>query len=124
MLTPSGFTRDDFWKQGLKASGLGNAVVDMPVPSSFNDISTNIYLKEFVGMVWYEREFVTPWTWRLVSCPESLVHPPTYLLSWNVYVLSLAPGTLTLTLTLTLGFDASTPPFWFRQLSSHRVCEW
>ena len=32
----------------------------MPVPSSYNDITTDTGLRDFVGWVWYEREFYVP----------------------------------------------------------------
>ncbi|TTG47527.1 Beta-glucuronidase [Bagarius yarrelli] len=38
-------------------------VVDMPVPSSFNDITQNPELRDFIGWVWYEREVWVPQRW-------------------------------------------------------------
>lgn len=35
----------------------------MPVPSSFNDITQEAELRNFVGWVWYEREAVLPQRW-------------------------------------------------------------
>lgn len=35
----------------------------MPVPSSFNDITTDPYLRDFVGWVWYQRQFWLPRSW-------------------------------------------------------------
>ncbi|KXJ11682.1 Beta-glucuronidase [Exaiptasia diaphana] len=35
----------------------------MPVPSSFNDITEMRWLKNFVGWVWYERQFYIPMAW-------------------------------------------------------------
>ena len=32
-------------------------VIPMPVPSSYNDITTDRTLQYFVGWVWYDREF-------------------------------------------------------------------
>ena len=32
----------------------------MPVPSSYNDITTDKSLRDFVGWVWYDREFFVP----------------------------------------------------------------
>ncbi|KAL4669840.1 hypothetical protein H8959_008394 [Pygathrix nigripes] len=37
--------------------------LDMPVPSSFNDISQDWRLRHFVGWVWYEREVILPERW-------------------------------------------------------------
>jgi beta-glucuronidase len=36
----------------------------MPVPSSYNDITTDKTLRDFVGWVWYEREFYVPKAWQ------------------------------------------------------------
>ena len=35
----------------------------MPVPSSYNDITQSAALREFVGWVWYDREFWVPKSW-------------------------------------------------------------
>ncbi|KAF7688643.1 beta-glucuronidase [Silurus meridionalis] len=52
---------DQFWfKRPLAESGL---VIDMPVPSSFNDITQNPNLRDFIGWVWYEKEAWIPQHW-------------------------------------------------------------
>ncbi len=33
------------------------AVLQMPVPSSYNDIYTDTKLRDFVGWAWYDRQF-------------------------------------------------------------------
>lgn len=38
-------------------------VIQMPVPSSFNDVTEERWLRDFVGWVWYEREVYVPWVW-------------------------------------------------------------
>ena len=38
-------------------------VIYMPVPSSFNEITQNRSLREFVGWVWYDREAWVPASW-------------------------------------------------------------
>ncbi len=38
-------------------------VIQMPVPSSFNDITQNASLRDFVGWVWYDRQFWLPSSW-------------------------------------------------------------
>ncbi|XP_077867014.1 beta-glucuronidase-like [Saccoglossus kowalevskii] len=48
-------------KQALSKTG---PVIDMPVPSSFNDITQDKLLRDFVGWVWYDREFYPPYTWQ------------------------------------------------------------
>lgn len=35
----------------------------MPVPASYNDITQDPTLRDFVGWVWYEREVVVPVHW-------------------------------------------------------------
>ena len=37
--------------------------MDMPVPSSYNDISTDAGLRDHAGWVWYDREFFVPQGW-------------------------------------------------------------
>ncbi|XP_071495479.1 beta-glucuronidase-like [Diadema antillarum] len=49
-----------WWSQPLAKTG---AVIDMPVPSSFNDITQDRMLRDFVGWVWYDKEFHAPKTW-------------------------------------------------------------
>ncbi|XP_030747257.1 beta-glucuronidase-like isoform X1 [Sitophilus oryzae] len=36
----------------------------MPVPSSYNDISTQLSLRDHVGSVWYQRKFFVPSSWE------------------------------------------------------------
>ena len=36
----------------------------MPVPSSYNDITQDINIRDFVGWVWYDREFFVPTSWN------------------------------------------------------------
>ena len=38
-------------------------VIDMPVPSSFNDITQDISIRDYIGWVWYDREVWTPASW-------------------------------------------------------------
>lgn len=35
----------------------------MPVPASYNDITQDSTLRDFVGWVWYEREVLVPARW-------------------------------------------------------------
>lgn len=39
-------------------------VIPMPVPSSFNDITTDRDLQYHVGWVWYEKEFFVSSDWQ------------------------------------------------------------
>ena len=36
----------------------------MPVPSSYNDITTDRRLRDFVGWVWYDKEIFVPKSWE------------------------------------------------------------
>ena len=39
-------------------------VIPMPVPSSYNDITEDSNLREFIGWVWYEKEVYVPRSWE------------------------------------------------------------
>ena len=39
-------------------------VIQMPVPASYNDITQDAKLRDFVGWVWYDRELWLPTTWQ------------------------------------------------------------
>ncbi|XP_021109980.1 beta-glucuronidase isoform X2 [Heterocephalus glaber] len=51
---------EQWYRRPLRESG---ATLDMPVPSSFNDVGQDGQLRSFVGWVWYEREVVLPHRW-------------------------------------------------------------
>ena len=36
----------------------------MPVPSSFNDITQDPLLRDYIGWVWYDRQFWLPQVWK------------------------------------------------------------
>lgn len=36
----------------------------MPVPSSWNDITQNVSIKDYIGWVWYDREMWVPAAWK------------------------------------------------------------
>ena len=38
--------------------------IEMPVPASYNDITTNRLLRDHFGWVWYERDFYIPGDWQ------------------------------------------------------------
>lgn len=40
------------------------SVIDMPVPSSYNDVTEDAKLRDHVGTVWYERKFFVPKSWQ------------------------------------------------------------
>ncbi|XP_051172320.1 beta-glucuronidase-like [Leptopilina boulardi] len=42
---------------------VGN-VMQMPVPSSYNDITTSRKLRDHIGSVWYEKKFFVPISWH------------------------------------------------------------
>ncbi|XP_070205768.1 beta-glucuronidase-like [Littorina saxatilis] len=52
---------EQWWKQPLSATG---EVIPMPVPSSYNFITTDKSLRDFVGWVWYDRDFYVPPEWQ------------------------------------------------------------
>lgn len=39
-------------------------VIHMPVPSSYNDITQDKALRDFIGWVWYDKEVYAPKTWK------------------------------------------------------------
>ncbi|KAI4814599.1 hypothetical protein KUCAC02_003788 [Chaenocephalus aceratus] len=49
-----------WYKSRLRETG---PVIDMPVPASYNDITQDPTLRDFIGWVWYEREVVVPARW-------------------------------------------------------------
>ncbi|XP_061607268.1 beta-glucuronidase isoform X2 [Phyllopteryx taeniolatus] len=49
-----------WYKSRLAETG---PVMDMAVPASFNDITQDPKLRDFIGWVWYEREAVVPARW-------------------------------------------------------------
>ncbi|XP_074529172.1 beta-glucuronidase [Halichoeres trimaculatus] len=52
---------DEAWyKRRLAETG---PVIDMPVPASYNDITQDPAVRDFIGWVWYEREAVVPTRW-------------------------------------------------------------
>ena len=51
---------EEWWTKPLVSTG---EIIKMPVPSSFNDISQDAKLRDFVGWVWYERNFWVPNLW-------------------------------------------------------------
>ena len=54
--------------------------VSMAVPASYNDLFTDEKIKEHVGYVWYEREFIVPNSWagkRIVLRFGSATHHAT-----------------------------------------------
>ncbi len=38
--------------------------IPMPVPSSYNDVTQSIEIRDHIGDVWYEREFYVPESWQ------------------------------------------------------------
>ncbi|CAI9590473.1 unnamed protein product [Staurois parvus] len=48
-------------------------VIDMPVPASYNDITQNSTLRDFIGWVWYEKEVWLPRRWLEDQDPSRIV---------------------------------------------------
>lgn len=43
----------------------------MPVPSSYNDITEERWLRDFIGWVWYEKVFHVPPSW--ITTPKRVI---------------------------------------------------
>ncbi|XP_029468157.1 beta-glucuronidase [Rhinatrema bivittatum] len=52
--------QQQWYKRPLRETG---PVIDMPVPSSYNDITQDYNLRNFIGWVWYEKEVWLPRHW-------------------------------------------------------------
>ncbi|XP_029840574.2 beta-glucuronidase isoform X1 [Ixodes scapularis] len=52
--------REKWFARPLEKSG---SVIPMPVPASFNDITQNATLRDYVGWAWYQTEFFAPRGW-------------------------------------------------------------
>uniref|UniRef100_K7FT18 Beta-glucuronidase n=1 Tax=Pelodiscus sinensis TaxID=13735 RepID=K7FT18_PELSI len=48
-------------------------VIDMPVPASFNELTQDPNLRQYVGWVWYEREVLLPRSWLLNALTTRVV---------------------------------------------------
>nr|CAD7459936.1 unnamed protein product [Timema tahoe] len=70
-------TLDGIWKfrlsppnkpdQGFDEEWYGNELkewINMPVPSSYNDITVHANVRDYVGWVWYQRDFFVPKRWQ------------------------------------------------------------
>lgn len=53
--------RNQWYLKDLRES---TKVINMPVPSSYNDITEDQKLRDHVGTVWYEKKFFVPKSWR------------------------------------------------------------
>ena len=57
--------REEWFNNGLEYEVTDPSEIQlMPVPSSYNDISTSAAIRDFVGWAWYEREFFVPQRWK------------------------------------------------------------
>lgn len=59
---PSEGVRSKWYLKNLSES---TAVINMPVPSSYNDITEDDKIRDHVGTVWYEKKFFVPKSWAL-----------------------------------------------------------
>lgn len=77
---PSQGIREKWFKSNLEDSV---KVIDMPVPSSYNDITEDATLRDHVGTVWYERQFFVPKSWadQTVWIRFGSVHYEAYVVS-------------------------------------------
>ncbi|KAL9981667.1 hypothetical protein ACROYT_G010405 [Oculina patagonica] len=60
---------EEMW-YSLPLAQIGD-VLSMPVPSSYNDITEERWLRDFVGWVWYEKIFYVPPSWK--TTPKRVV---------------------------------------------------
>lgn len=61
------FRKEERIHQGVDEKWYENSLkdyIEMPVPASYNDITTDKELRDHVGWVWYEREFSIPYDWQ------------------------------------------------------------
>lgn len=58
---PSQGLREKWYLKELQESV---SVINMPVPSSYNDIVEDAAVRDHVGTVWYERKFFVPKSWQ------------------------------------------------------------
>ena len=63
-LSPSLNPEMGFASEWYKNKSLWKDSMDMPVPSSFNDITTDSLIRDFVGWAWYYRTFFVPSSWK------------------------------------------------------------
>ncbi|KAJ8922926.1 hypothetical protein NQ315_001469 [Exocentrus adspersus] len=67
--TSNPFIGFDFhwYKKDLKEQAVKSKVLLMPVPSSYNDITTDWRIRDHVGLVWYDRTFFVPKYWSEIG---------------------------------------------------------
>nr|CAD7196220.1 unnamed protein product [Timema douglasi] len=53
--------REHWYNKELRQTG---ETIPMPVPASYNDITQDKAIRDHVGLVWYDRSFFVPDTWR------------------------------------------------------------
>lgn len=58
---PTEGVREGWYKNDLATS---RPTIPMPVPASYNDITTDQALRDHVGTVWYDRKFFVPRSWQ------------------------------------------------------------
>lgn len=63
--------REQWYLQPLQKTG---DVIPMPVPSSFNDITQDAALRDYLGWVWYDTEFYVPSRWRNGTSPRIVLY--------------------------------------------------
>ena len=77
------FKKEEFLGQGVEEKWYIEPLagcIEMPVPASYNDITTDRSLRDHVGWVWYEKDFYIPSDWtnkRLVLRFGSVTHHAT-----------------------------------------------
>ena len=57
--------REEWFENGIDFEVTDpSEILSMPVPSSYNDISTSAAVRDHVGWAWYERDFFVPQGWK------------------------------------------------------------
>eukprot|EP00094_Tigriopus_californicus_P005011 TCALIF_04825-PA protein Name:"Similar to Gusb Beta-glucuronidase (Mus musculus)" AED:0.10 eAED:0.10 QI:0/0/0/0.71/1/1/7/0/1725 len=59
-----GFREKWFAKNLDQTSDAQDNVIPMPVPASYNDITQNRTIRDFIGWAWYSRQFFAPKSWN------------------------------------------------------------
>lgn len=53
-----------FWYKNSLKNVYGISAMLMPVPASYNDITQDAKIRDFVGIAWYDRDFFVPKSWQ------------------------------------------------------------
>ncbi len=68
-----GFRGQWFARPLSRSPNASSEVISMPVPSSYNDVTQNAAIRDFVGWAWYDRTFFAPVQWSDKSSTDVYV---------------------------------------------------